>query len=62
MRDHLWKHELSYTNCTRKPEFTKLGSIVEKDRAYLQCHEEYMDKMNNKLEVELTERAKNLFG
>ena len=62
MKEHMWKHSLSYHNCTRTPEFAKLDTIEAKDRVYQKCHEEFIDKVSNKLEGELTERARDIFG
>lgn len=36
--DHFVRHEILYKKCSESTEITKLESLEEKDKAFLNCH------------------------
>ena len=59
-KDHEAKHILSYKTCMAGVD--KLDSVVEKDKAYADCHDSWVKDFKNVQSQELEVRARQLFG
>ena len=59
-KDHAAKHILSYQQCER--EVANLESIAEKDKAYADCHNNWLSDFKNNQSEDLELRARKLFG
>ena len=62
-KDHLVKHQLAYdAECINSDEMKALGSVVEKDRAYVYCHNHFLRRLRQDVLPDLEEKARDLFN
>ncbi len=60
-KDHLAKHLKEYELCYLTPEFERLRTVEEKDRAFLECHQRWNRNFRHNVSQELEVRARELF-
>ncbi len=58
--DHIVKHLNEYEKCWKSPEFDRLNKIEDKDLAFLECHERWVNNLRNNIVPDLEIRAKEL--
>ena len=59
--DHMTKHYKAYESCWRSPEFNALSSTEEKDRAFVECHNRWIQNLRGNVSHELDVKARELF-
>ena len=58
--DHKSKHIIAHNNCINHTKGLK--SVAEMDKAYADCHNDWLKDFKNNQSQELETRARNLFG
>jgi hypothetical protein len=57
--DHLVKHQVAYLNCKTDAESLR-GSVEDKDRHYLACHDKWTKNLRENVSQELEARARQM--
>jgi hypothetical protein len=58
--DHIVKHLKSYERCWNNNDFERLTSNEDKDRAFLECHENWISSIKGTVRGELETRVRDL--
>ena len=61
-KDHVPKHVLSYKSCITETGIEQMETIAEKDKAFADCHENWVKDFKNVQSQDLELRARKLFG
>jgi hypothetical protein len=59
--DHIWKYLKEYENCYMNDSLANTSSLEAKDRMFLACHDEWINKVQKEVPDTLKARAKELF-
>ena len=61
-RDHAAKHVISHKSCLTEIGLDQVDTIAEKDKAYADCHNNWIKDFKNNQSNELEARARMMFG